>query len=248
MLSDGMWEIVERVLRRSKAHITKSTRETLEAILWRLRVGAPWRDLPTEFGPWKTAYNRFNRWAKSGRIDKLLAALKIDIDAEWQCIDATIIKVHQHAAGARGRGDEAIGQSRGGATTKVHALCEASGNPTHIILTAGNEHDAKAAPNLLAMAEDDCEAVLADKAYDAAHLRDTCRKCGITSVIPFRSCTLEGRRLGYDKDLYRLRHLVENLFCRLKHFRAVATRYDKTARNYKAMVHLACAVLWLRLW
>ena len=83
-----MWETIEKVLWRSKAHITKSTRETLEAILWRLRMGAPWRDLPTEFGPWKTAYNRFNRWAKSGRIDKLLAALKIDIDAEWQCMDA----------------------------------------------------------------------------------------------------------------------------------------------------------------
>jgi transposase len=60
--------------------------------------------------------------------------------------------------------------------------------------------------------------------------------------------TQEGRRQGYDKALYGLRHLVENLFCRLKHFRAVATRYDKTARNYLATVHLACAYLWLKLW
>jgi len=97
------------------------------------------------------------------------------------------------------------------------------------------------------MTEDECQAVLADKAYDAAHIRDKCRARGIAPVIPFRSCTFAGRQLGYDKELFRLRHLVENLFFRLKHCPAVATRYDKTIRNYKAMVHLACAVLWLKL-
>lgn len=248
MLSDGMWETVERALRRSKAHITKTTRETLEAIFWRIRVGAPWRDLPTEFGPWKTVYNRFNRWSKGGRIGFVFEALKIDVDGEWQCIDATIVKAHQHAAGARGKGDEAIGHSRGGATTKIHALCEASGNPIKLILTKGHAHDLKAAPVLVAATEDDCRALLADKAYDATHIRRMARERGIEPVVPFRSCTQEGRRDGYDKELYKLRHLIENLFCRIKSFRAVATRYDKTARNYLATVYLAGAALWLRLW
>jgi transposase len=248
MLSDGMWETLERAIRRSKAHITKTTRDTVEAILWRLRTGAPWRDLPEEFGPWKTAYNRFDRWSKKGRIAVIFEALKVDIDAEWQCLDATSVKVHQHAHGARGKGDEAIGRSRGGATTKVHALCEANGNPTKLVLTKGQASDLKAAPGLIAVLEDGVAAVIADKAYDAAHVRCDIRQHGAEPVIPFRTCTQEGRRAGYDKALYRLRHLIENLFCRLKRFRAVATRYDKTARNFEATVHLAAAFLWLALW
>jgi transposase len=247
MLSDGMWEAIERALIRSKAHITKRTRETLEAILWRSRTGSPWRDLPTEFGPWQTVYNRFNRWSKAGRIATVFKLLKVDVDGEWQCMDATIVKAHQHAAGARGKGDEAIGHSRGGATTKVHALCEASGNPTKLVITKGQASDVKAAPEFIAAAEENAEAIIADMAYDAAYIRDQARARGMVPVIPFRSCTQVGRRQGYDKALYRLRHLIENLFCRLKQFRAVATRYDKTGRNFLATVHLACAFLWAKL-
>lgn len=248
MLSDGMWDSVVKALRRSKAHITVATRDALEAILWRSRTGAPWRDLPADFGPWKTAYNRFNRWSIDGRIAVVFEALKVDVDGEWQCMDATIVKAHQHAAGARGKGDESIGQSRGGATTKLHALCDANGNPTELVVTKGQTNDVKMAPRLLAAAEDGAEAIIADKAYDATHVRDDARSRGMTPVIPFRSCTQAGRRQGYDKALYRLRHLIENLFCRLKCFRAVATRYDKTARNYLATVQLVSAFLWLSLW
>jgi transposase len=178
----------------------------------------------------------------------IFEVLKIDVDGEWQCMDATIIKAHQHAAGARGSRDEAIGHSRGGATTKVHALCDANGNPTTVILTKGQTHDAKIAADLIAATEEGAEAILGDMAYDATHIRDKARARGLTPVFPFRTCTQEGRRGGYDKALYRLRHLVENLFCGLKQFRAVATRYDKTARNYLATVHMACAFLWMKLW
>jgi transposase len=248
LLSDGMWEAAEKALRRNRAHITKTTRDALEAMLWRARTGAPWRDLPTEFGPWKTAYNRFNRWSKDGRIAGIFESLKVDVDGEWQSMDATIVKAHQHASGARGKGDEAIGHSRGGATTKVHALCDANGHATELVVTQGQTNDVTMAPVLLAAAEDGAEAIIADKAYDAAHVREAARSRGMTPVIPFRTCTQEGRRQGYDKAFYRLRHLVENLFCSLKHFRAIATRYDKTARNYLATVHLVAAFLWLALW
>lgn len=247
MLSDAVWENLQCALRRAGAHLTKTTRTVVEAILWRTRTGAPWRDLPSEFGPWKTAYNRFNRWAKSGKIGLIFDILKNDVDGEWQCIDATVIKVHQHAAGARGHSEEAIGQSRGGTTTKLHALCDAHGNPTKLVLTPGQAHDLKAAPELIAAIEDGAEAIIGDRAYDATYVREIAKARGLTPVIPLRSCTQEGRRAGYDHALYRLRHLVENLFCRLKHFRAVATRYDKMARNYLATVLLVGAFLWAQL-
>jgi transposase len=77
-------------------------RTFIEAVLWWRRTGVPWRDLPQEFGPWKTIFNRFDRWSKSGRWSQLLIALQNDPDNEWHSLDSTINRAHQHAAGAKG--------------------------------------------------------------------------------------------------------------------------------------------------
>lgn len=77
-------------------------RNFVEAVLWIHRTGAPWRDLPADFGPWKTVYNRFDRWAKRGTWQALFERLSTDIDDEWHSIDSTINRAHQHAAGGKG--------------------------------------------------------------------------------------------------------------------------------------------------
>jgi transposase len=77
-------------------------RRFFEAVVWWRRTGVPWRDLPSEFGPWKTVFNRFDRWSKSGRWDALFAALQTAVDPEWQSIDSTTNRAHQHAAGGKG--------------------------------------------------------------------------------------------------------------------------------------------------
>ena len=77
-------------------------RRFFEAVVWWRRTGVPWRDLPSEFGPWKTVFNRFDRWSKCGRWDALLAALQTAVDPEWQSIDSTTNRAHQHAAGGKG--------------------------------------------------------------------------------------------------------------------------------------------------
>ena len=77
-------------------------RRFFEAVVWWRRTGAPWRDLPAEFGPWKTVFNRFDRWSKTGRWDDLFKALQRDVDAEWQSIDSTINRAHQHSMGGKG--------------------------------------------------------------------------------------------------------------------------------------------------
>lgn len=90
----------------------------------------------------------------------------------------------------------------------------------------------------------EAEALLADKAYDAhERVLGPLRDAGIEPVIPSKANRKEPRL--YDKDLYKARSLIENFFCKLKQFRAIATRYDKTARNFIAAVHLAAAVVWL---
>lgn len=246
ILSDRAWMRIKAALRIAGAYITAATRLIVEAIFWRIRTGAPWRDVPAAFGPWQSVYGRFNAWAKAGICAKLFDLLKSrDLDVEWQAIDATIVRAHQHAAGAQGGGNEAIGRSRGGPTTKIHVLCDAHGNPTNIVLTPGQTNDVTRGKELVRATEIGCETLLGDKAYDAASVREEAKSLGIQPVIPFRKCTQAGREAGFESELYRHRHVVENLFCRLKQFRAIATRYDKLARNFLAGSQIVCGYLWV---
>jgi transposase len=142
-------------------------------------------------------------------------------------------------------GDQAqeIGLSRGGKTTKIHALTDTIGRPFRLRLTAGNVSDIKAAPSLLGNLAG-AKHLLADKGYDADHLRQTLRGERIRPVIPGRSN--RKRPVKYDKQRYKERHLIENAFCRIKDFRRVATRYDKLAANFLSTVALACLLgYWL---
>jgi len=127
-------------------------------------------------------------------------------------------------------------------STKIHATVDALGNPTGLHLTPGQAHDLDGADALLPGLEAD--ALLADKAYDAdERVLKPLQDAGIEAVIPPKANRKEPR--SYDKDLYKARSLIEIFFCKLKQFRAIATRYDKTARNFLAAVHLAAAVVWL---
>ena len=116
------------------------------------------------------------------------------------------------------------------------------GCPVRVVLTAGQHGDAPQAAALLG--EDKPGFVLADTAYDADHFRAAIAGAGATAVIPNNPS--RATRLDLDEAIYEERHLVEGCIGRLKHFRRVATRYEKTARNYLAVVLLAATILWLR--
>ena len=127
-------------------------------------------------------------------------------------------------------------------STKIHALVDALGNPIGVFLTGGEAHDLAGADALLpAMA---AETLIADKAFDAdERVLEPLAAAGKSAVIPPKANRLINR--NYDRDLYKTRHLIENFFAKLKQFRAIATRYDKTARNFLAAIHLAAATIWL---
>ena len=103
-LDDGQWSKVEAVIEAQRGAGRRGTndRNFIEAVLWWRRTGVPWRDLPDAFGPWKTVFNRFDRWAKAGRWARLFEALQTDRDDEWHSLDSTINRAHQHAAGGKG--------------------------------------------------------------------------------------------------------------------------------------------------
>ena len=138
--------------------------------------------------------------------------------------------------------DQAVGRSKGGLSTKIHATVDALGNPTGFLLTPGQACDLEGADALLPTLA--APIVIADKGYDAdQRVLQPLAQAGKTAVIPPRAHRKEQR--SYDKDLYQARHLIENFFCKLKQFRALATRYDKTARNFLAAVYLSAVTIWL---
>ena len=134
-----------------------------------------------------------------------------------------------------------MGRSRGGFSTKLHVVVDTKARPIFITLTPGQRHEMFAADELLKHARG--KALLADTAYDSDEFVAAVRKKGMKPVIHCHPNRKKKRPLA--RKLYRRRYLVEVFFHNLKRFRAIATRYDKTARNYLALVQLACATLWL---
>ncbi|WP_456751486.1 MULTISPECIES: IS5 family transposase [unclassified Bradyrhizobium] len=123
-------------------------RRVLNGIFWVLRSGAPWRDLPTAFGPYTTCYNRFVRWRRSGVWGRIIEALAAAHDAAVQMID-TIVRVHQHGACITRNQRQSMGRSRGGLTSKIHAVVDGNGLPIRLALSPGEAHDVRLAGKLL---------------------------------------------------------------------------------------------------
>ena len=243
-LRDDQWDRIKDLLPGREGHVggtAKDNRLFIEAVLYRFRTGCPWRDLPERFGHWKAVHQRFGRWAKSGVFERIFKLLAEDHDNEYMMIDATIVRAHQHSAGARKKGAQAVGRSRGGPSIKIHTLAGALGNPHALMLSPGQDHDLAGAEPLLENANPD--ALIGDKAYDADVLIDKLRDRGATPVIPPKANRKEMREC--DFALYCERNLIERFFNKIKHFRGIATRYDKLARNYLAAVQLVATIILL---
>lgn len=136
-----------------------------------------------------------------------------------------------------------MGRSRGGLTTKLHAVVEARGLPIRLKLTHGHAHDGRSAADMLDTVGAG-QMLLADRAYDSDALRRTLADRGATANIK----PLRHRRQPppFSAAAYRQRNLIERFFSKLKHFRAIATRYEKHAANYLALVQLAATQIWMR--
>jgi transposase len=164
-LADSEWCVLEPLLPRGKKAGRPpkwARRQLINGIRWRTRTGSPWRDVPTAYGPWQSAYGLFRRWQRDGTWRTIITALQALADAAghvtWDVsVDSGTVRAHQHAAGARknsavqqeppgGDGgpepaDHALGRSRGGLTSKFHLACEQGQKPLAIIVTAGQRGD-----------------------------------------------------------------------------------------------------------
>jgi transposase len=136
-----------------------------------------------------------------------------------------------------------VGRSRGGLTTKIHALVDAEGRPVVLKLTPGQAHDGRSATDMLEGLGKG-QILLADRAYDSNALRQAMTAQGAWACVK----PMPGRKNppAFSPFLYRYRNLVERFFAKIKHYRAIATRYEKHAENYLALVKLAAIRIWLR--
>jgi transposase len=225
----------------------RDDRGFFEAIVWIMRTGAPWRDLPGAFGKWSRSYRRFRRWALAGRWEALRHVLQ-RAESKLILIDSTIVKAHAHAAGARrktgGQCAQTLGRSRGGLTTKLHAAVSERGELLRYVITGGQVNDVTQACFLTECAQG--EAIIGDRAYDSDALIQHIEERGGAAVIPSRSNRKIFRPI--DSVLYRQRKVIERWFGRLKGFRRVATRYEKTLPSYTSVVAMAALVVALSGW
>jgi transposase len=224
-LSDEQWDVLEPLLPAGGVgRPSRSRRRLIDGIRWRVRTGAPWRDVPPEYGAWQTIYGLFRRWQRQGVWQQILAGLQARADAAglivWEVnVDSTICRAHQHAAGARRDGaaqkeppggvgeepaDHGLGRSRGGFTTKIHLACEQRQRPLSLLVTAGQRGDS---PQFTAVLEairvprigpgrprTRPLRVRGDKAYSSRANRAYLRRRGIRCTIPEPADQIRNRK------------------------------------------------------
>lgn len=231
-------------------------RQVINRVLWRLRTGAPWRDVPERYGPWKTVYERFARWEAAGTWARLLQQVQVRDDAvgavEWTVsVDSTVNRAHQHAAGAREKGggvgrtgiSGTLGSSPGARPVPRGADHQGSSRLRRQGPSPGRRRHAGQYQRLHR---------LRHRHGRAASAPDRCRTSPLQTGRGARGHGVlvtgdpPGPAPAFDRELYKARNVVERCFGRLKQFRAIATRFDKLAHRYRAGVHLASLILWLR--
>ncbi|MEV8597189.1 IS5 family transposase [Streptomyces sp. NPDC052012] len=250
-------------------------REVIDAIAFKFQTGTQWVHLPEKYGNSRGVYNRLRMWAVDGTWERVFTALVAQADAEedvsWAVsVDSTVVRAHQHAAGARKKkgapagepDDHAIGRCRSGLTTKIHLAADGRCQPLVFVLTAAQAGDAPAFTDVMARLRvprpvgwprTRPDLVLADKAYSSRAIRDHLARRGIRAVIPERADQQANRRRrgqaggrppAFDREAYKQRNTVERCINRLKQWRGIATRYEKTATIYLAGLHIAGIFLW----
>lgn len=183
-ISDTQWDKLKNYLPGTKGkpgRTAENNRNFINAVLWILRTGSPWRDLPPDFGKWNSVHRRFSSWRDKGIWETLLEKVIDYPDLEWIMIDASHVKVHPHASGAK-NGNQNMSHTKGGLNSKIHLTVDAHGNPLKAIITEGTTADCTKADELIEGLSGDY--LLADRGYDNDSIVNKSTELGMIPVIP----------------------------------------------------------------
>jgi transposase len=212
----------------------------LRGILTVLSQGCKWRAIDRPEANWNSVYQYYRRWTRQGIFTKLFSQIELPLQGSRRFLDSTHAKLHRCASNpCGGQASQAMGRTKGGMNTKIHAVVDQRGQPIRLLLSAGNEADISHAQTM--MEEIPAEILVADKGYDSDEFRQWLIERGIIPCIPPRSNRKHAH--AYSERTYRRRHVVENFFERIKNFRRVATRYDKLAETFLGFVCLAATLV-----
>ncbi|HSN30294.1 MAG TPA: IS5 family transposase, partial [Kofleriaceae bacterium] len=225
----------------------KETRDVVNGVLWVLRTGAPWADLPRRYPPYQTCHRRFQTWVEEKTLERLLRRLAEDLRDRGK-LDLTEAFIDGSHAGAK-RGALMFGKTRRGKATKIMAVADRSGLPIAVGIESGQRNEQKLVVGTLKksfLRKQLPKILIGDKAYDSDPLDAELAAMGIEMISPHhprrRRKTQDGRKLRR----YKRRWKVERLFAWIFRFRRLVTRYEEKAENYLGLLQLACAQILLR--
>lgn len=219
----------------------------VDAILWVLRTGAPWADLPGRYPPYQTCHRWFSKWSKAGLMKKLLTMLVAKLRGGGGVDDSESYIDGSYAAAKKG--GSCVGKSRAGNATKIMALADSAGLPIAVTVAEGSRHDVSLVDQTLeeAVVRHLPRRLIGDKAFDSAQLAGSLRdERDVELIAPKRKGSRRRQQDGRAMRRYKRRWKVERLFGWIKRFRRVATRWDTISDNYLGFVQLAAAVIVLK--
>jgi transposase len=243
-LSDDQWGRIAPLLPTDvRGKDRADDRRVISGILHVPKSGRRWCDCPPEYGPATTIYNRFVRWAERGvwTVPRARRSWPIDRDADDRH------HAHQGAplglGWKRGKQKQAIGRSRGGRNTKIHAIADAKGRLLSVLLSGGEAHDCPPAPRLIRRTKA-ARKLLGDKAYDSAPLRRWLKGRGTRAVVTNKSNRKQP--FSFDRKAYKQRYRIENTLCRLKDFRRIATLIQEVVADIDPQAaEISLVVQWI---
>ena len=243
-LTDRRWIKIRPIIlqwtckKDSRGRKPRDPREVLNGILWVLRTGAPWKDLPAGYPPCQTCRGRFRQWVKAGVFRSIIEVLTAEL--QDRCgIDLRETFIEGSFVSAK----------KGGGSSRVMAIADASGLPVAARLASASPHEVK----LAAAAVDSLfvssppEKLIGDKAYDSDDLdAELLQKYGIELIAPYRRNRTKAKTQdGRKPRRYKRRWKIERLFARLQNFRRLVVRYERHAENFLAFLLLACSIIQL---
>ena len=251
-LTDAQWAVLDPLIPKPKRRKDgrgrpwRDRREVLVGILFILRTGAPWADLPERYPPYQTCHRRFQHWVRSGVIRGVLEQLAEDIRnrGRFRLEEAFIDGSFAPAK----KGGKGVGKTKRGKGTKIMAVADGTGLPVAICAESATPHEVTLVQQTLAelFVAEPILRLIGDNAYDSDHLDRELAGTGVEMIAPHRSNRKNRTQDCRALRRYRRRWRIERLFAWLQNIRRLTTRWEHRLDNFLGMLHLACELILLR--
>ena len=251
-LTDQQWDLIGRFLpelpRRhdGRGRPWQENRPVLNGILWILRTGAPWADLPARYPSYQTCHRRFQRWVRAGVLRTVLDILAQALHDEGY-LDVQETFIDGSFAPAK-RGGACVGKNKRAKGSKIMAIADRRGLPVAVHVESATPHEVTLVHATLAQrfVRQQPVRLIGDNAYESDSLDAALARQGVELIAPHRRTRTHRTQDGRPLRRYRRRWKVERLFAWFQNFRRLVVRYERLAENFLGMVHLACCVILLR--